>query len=258
MDGAAATQHGVAGIVGAAVYLLVLLLVLLVAADFFVWPLGRARRPAPWRSPRPMTAGAVLLVGYLGARWWRELVTRAASASAEQRAGNDTALDIISATTILAIGVLLPHSAMLITMAAVAAVGVAVWLGRGYVAEVVAGLQLRTQKVREVWFDGVAWQVTDIGLLTSSVMVRGVRRAQPAEPASAGGSRPRRRQRTAGPLIVALSLRGSPKRKRGSATPPRAPPRLRASGSLFSAQALRERCPLADAETADGHGQRGF
>ena len=44
-----------------------------------------------------------------------------------------------------------------------------VWLARGYLPDALAGLQLRGQQVSEVWFDGVAWQVAEVGLLTSEV-----------------------------------------------------------------------------------------
>jgi hypothetical protein len=35
--------------------------------------------------------------------------------------------------------------------------------------DIIAGLQLRTHKVREVWSEGMMWQVTEIGFLKTQV-----------------------------------------------------------------------------------------
>ena len=39
-------------------------------------------------------------------------------------------------------------------IAALALLGLLLWLGRGHLADITAGLQLRVHKVREVWLDG--------------------------------------------------------------------------------------------------------
>ncbi len=56
----------------------------------------------------------------------------------------------------------------------IAFLGGAVWLCGGYLPDIAAGLQLRTQSVREVWFDGAPWQVADVGFLTSQLCRDGV------------------------------------------------------------------------------------
>lgn len=165
-----ASQRGVAGAVGAAVYGLVILLALLMAADLFDWPLTRSSALALWQlAHHLLIAGAALFIGCLGARWARDQATAASAASPEQRAGQYTALGIVSATTVLAVAVLLSSAGLLLGLAAVAVLGFLLWLVRGYLPDIAAGLQLRTHQVREVWFDGVAWQVAEVGLLTTGV-----------------------------------------------------------------------------------------
>jgi hypothetical protein len=158
-----------AGVAGAAAYGLVVLLALLVMADIFDWPLTRSSALALWDFAQHLfVAGAALLIGGLGARWARDQVT-AGGTSPEQRAGQYTALGIISATTLLAVAVLLSSAGLLIGLAALGILGAGLWLVRGYLPDAVAGLQLRTHNVREVYFDGVAWQVSEIGFLSTSI-----------------------------------------------------------------------------------------
>src|SRR5262249_50939666 len=62
-NGAAAPRWDVAGAVGAGVYVLVLLLVLLLAADLFDWPLTRASAQALWEfSQHLFVACAALFI----------------------------------------------------------------------------------------------------------------------------------------------------------------------------------------------------
>jgi hypothetical protein len=178
--GQAAPQRGVAGAAAAVVYVLALLLVLLMAADAFDWPLTRSSALALWQfAQHLLIAGAALLIGCLGARWARDLVTADAAASPEKRAAQYTGLVVIAATTVLAVVVLLSSAGVLIGLAALALFGGLLWMGRGHLPDVAAGLQLRAQKVREVWLGGEAWQVADVGLLTSQVGRRGEFRPMP-------------------------------------------------------------------------------
>jgi hypothetical protein len=169
-NGAAAPRAAVAGAVVAGVYALVVLLALLLAADLFDWPLTRTAALALWQfAQHLLVAGAALLIGGLGARWARDLVTPEGAASPEKQAGQYTALGIVAATTVLAVTVLLSSAGVLIGLAALAVLGLLLWMVRGHLPDVTAGLQLRAHKVREVWFDGVAWQVAGVGLLTTEV-----------------------------------------------------------------------------------------
>jgi hypothetical protein len=168
-NGTAAFPRGAAGVVGAGAYVLTVLLLLLIAADSFDWPLTRSAVVALWQfAQHLLVAGAALFVGGLGARWARELTT-ATSASAEARVGGYTALGIVATTTVLALAVLLSTAGVLIGLAALALLGLLAWLVRDYLPDVTAGFQLRSHKVREVWLDGAAWQVQEIGLLTAQV-----------------------------------------------------------------------------------------
>jgi hypothetical protein len=168
--GAAAPRSGVAGAVGAAVYLLSVLLVLLIAADLFDWPLTRSSALALWQfGQHLLIAMAALFIGSLGARWARDMVAEG-GASPEKRAGQMTGLAIIAGTTILAVTVILSGAGLLLGLAALGVLGFLLWLVRGYLPDVVAGLQLRAHQVREVYFEGVPWQVAEVGFLNTRVV----------------------------------------------------------------------------------------
>jgi hypothetical protein len=58
-------------------------------------------------------------------------------------------------------------------LAALAVLGSILWLVRGYLPEVTAGLQLRAHDVDVVYLNGQPWQVVEVGLLTAEVSRRG-------------------------------------------------------------------------------------
>jgi hypothetical protein len=167
----AATPHReVAGAVGAGVYCLVLLVALLTAADYFDWPLTRTAAAGLWQlAQNLLIAGAAVLIGSIGARWARDLPTPSAAASPQHRAAHSTALSIMAGTTILAAGVLLFSAGVRFGLVAIALLGIAAWLGRSHLADLLAGLRLKSNKVATVWLDGAAWQVSDLGWLQSEV-----------------------------------------------------------------------------------------
>lgn len=170
----AAPRWDVAGLVGAGVYGLVVLLVLLIAADVFDWPLTRASALALWHlAQNLLVAGAALLIGSLGARWARDLTSAEVAATPEKRAAQYTSLSIMAVTTVLAVAVLLSSAGVLIGLASLAILALLLWLVRGYLPDITAGLQLRVYNVREVWFEGEAWQVAEVGLLSTQVTRRG-------------------------------------------------------------------------------------
>jgi hypothetical protein len=169
-NGAAAAHRGAAGAVGAGAYVLAVLLVLLIAADSFDWPLTRSAALALWQfAQHLLVAGAALFIGCLGASWARDLATVEGTLSPERRAGHYTALGIVAATTVLAVAVLLSSAGVLIGLAALALLGLLLWLVRGHLPDVTAGFQLRAHNVREAWLDGAAWQVVEVGFLTAQV-----------------------------------------------------------------------------------------
>jgi hypothetical protein len=178
---AAPQQRGAAGAAAAMVYVLAFLLVLLMAADLFDWPLTRTSALALWQfAQNLLIAGAALLIGYLGARWARDLATPEGTASPEKRAGHYSALAIMTATSVLAVVVLLSSAGVLYGIAALALLGLLLWLGRGHLPDVAAGLQLRVHKIREVSLDeGEPWQVSEVGFLTAQVTRRGEFRRVP-------------------------------------------------------------------------------
>jgi hypothetical protein len=173
-NGPTARHWDAAGAVGASVYLLVVQLALLTAADLFDWPLARSSAVALWQiTLHLMVAGAALVIGSLGARWARDQVTTDIAVSPEKRAGQYTALAIVAGSTVLAVAVLLSSAGMLIGLAALCLLGFAVWTVRGYLPDIGAGLQLRSYKVREVLLDGAQWHVAEVGFLTTQVTREG-------------------------------------------------------------------------------------
>lgn len=163
------SRLGVADGVAAAVYILVALLVLLIAADMFDWPLTRSSAQALWQlAQKLLTVSATLLIGLLGARWARDIVAEPA-ATPEKRAGQYTGLGILGVALVLSLGVLLSNASLLLGVGVLTALVLVLWLCRGYLPDIAAGLQLRAQKIREVWFDGAAWQVAEVGFLTTHV-----------------------------------------------------------------------------------------
>jgi hypothetical protein len=167
---AAGPRLNPAGVVGAGTYVLVVLFVLLIAADLFDWPLTRTSAVALWQlAQHLLIAIGGLVIGCLGARWASALVNFEETASPEKRAAHYTALGIIATSTILAVAVLLSSAGILLGLAALAVLSLLLWLVRGYLPDVIAGLQLRQHNVREAVFDGEFWQLAHIGFLTTQL-----------------------------------------------------------------------------------------
>jgi hypothetical protein len=167
---AAGFPRGIAGAVGAGVYGLVVLLALLIAADCFDWPLTRSFALALWQlAQHVLIAGAALLIGCLGAGGARDLVMLEGTTSPERRAGQCTGLGIVAVTSVLAVAMLVSSAGILFGLTTLAILGLALWLARGYLPDIAAGLQLRAHRVREVCFDGASWQVAKVGLVKTEV-----------------------------------------------------------------------------------------
>jgi hypothetical protein len=169
-NGTAGPFQGIAGAIAAGVYGLVLLLSLLVMADLFDWPLTRTSLTAMWAfTQNLLIAGGALLIGGLGARWAREMVTAETNVSPEKLAAQYTALGIVAVSTILAVSVLLSGAGLLFALAALATLGVGLWLVRRRLPDVMAGLVLRAHNVTEVKVEGDPWKVAEVGLVSSEV-----------------------------------------------------------------------------------------
>jgi hypothetical protein len=155
---------------GAGVYTLIVFLVLLTGADLFDWPLTRTSALALWQfAQRLLVAVAGLGIGYLGARWTRDLTLSDGVGPLEKRAGQYASLAIMGATTVLAVSVILSNAGLLLSLAALVVLGVLLWLIRGYLPDFAAGQQLRQRAVKEVWFEQERWQVLDVGLLMTQL-----------------------------------------------------------------------------------------
>jgi hypothetical protein len=169
-NGPAASPRGLAAALGVSVYAIVVLLALLVSADLFDWPLTRTSAAALWQlAQHLLTACAALLLGCLGARWARELVTPESATSPQARAGLYTGLAIVAGTTFLAVAILLTSTGLILGLAVLILFGLLFWWLRDDLPDVFAGLQLHSHHVREVWFSGEPWRVDQVGLLSSEV-----------------------------------------------------------------------------------------
>jgi len=167
-QGSGGPQFDPARAVAAAVYVAAVLLALMMAADWFDWPLTRTSAQALWQlAQQLLVAVAALAIGLLGARWTRELARGSSEDSLEARAGRYTSLGIMAATTLMACSVLLSGPRALFGIVVLAALGYLLWLARGYLPDVSAYLRLRSQKVRQVKLNGVPWQVTELGWLNT-------------------------------------------------------------------------------------------
>jgi hypothetical protein len=169
-NGPTTSPRGLAAALGVAVYGIVVLLALLVSADLFDWPLTRTSAAALWQlAQHLLTACAALLIGCLGARWARELMTLETAPSPERCAGLYTGLAIVAGTTILAVAMLLTSTGLILALAGLILLGLLFWWVRRDLPDVFAGLQLHSHRVREVWVNGESWKVDQVGLLSSEV-----------------------------------------------------------------------------------------
>ena len=163
----------VAGAVGAGIYALVLFLLLLTAVDYFDLPQTRSTVADVWQlALRLLSAGAAVLVGYVGARWAREFAA-AENGAADLQPAQKTALGIVVATTALAVALLVFGAGLGVGVAALAVMAGFLFLARGRLADLTAGLKLRQYKVSTAWFEGIPWQVGHIGLLHSNIARNG-------------------------------------------------------------------------------------
>jgi len=144
LDSGAGPTRSVAGAVGAGIYAVVLLLSLLTAADYFDWPQMRTAAAGLWQlALHLLTAGAAVLVGYLGVLWARQ--TAVPGASSGLQPAQQTALGIVAVTTALAVALLLYGSGLGVGVAILAGVAGLLFLARGRLLDLVPGLRLRRE-----------------------------------------------------------------------------------------------------------------
>jgi hypothetical protein len=175
--GAGESRSAATALAGVVVYGLVALVALLVAADLFGWRQTATALLAVWHlALHSVTAAIAVLIGWLGARWARSpALPDAGTPSPAAQAGHYTALGILAGTTLLAVAVLTGHAGPLFGLAILAVLAIALWPSREYVPDVTAGIQLKAHQVRQVCLDGVVFQVSEVGLLTSQLSHNGDR-----------------------------------------------------------------------------------
>jgi hypothetical protein len=159
-----------AALAGTAVYGVVFLLVLLIAADLFGWALTGSVVVAMWfLLLHAATAATAVLIGWLGYRWARGLTSSAIEAAPPARSAHYTALAIVAGTTLLAIALLAGTLQGVVAAGFVLLLAFVLWPLRGYVPDVWAGFLLKGQNVQQVQLDGELSQVGEVGLLTTQL-----------------------------------------------------------------------------------------
>jgi hypothetical protein len=173
MGGREPRAWGVAILAGTAVYGVVCLLVLLIAADLFGWALTGGVMAAAWTLLlRVITAAAAMLIGWLGYRWAVSLTFAESAATPTAQATHYTALLILAGTTLLAVTLLGTTLQALVGVAFVLLVAFVAWPLRAYASDVWAGILLRAQKVQQVRLDDELSQLGEVGLLTTRLQRR--------------------------------------------------------------------------------------
>jgi hypothetical protein len=139
-----------AALAGTAVYGVVFLLVLLIAADLFGWALTGGVVTAAWLLLlHAVTAGAALLIGWLGYRWARSLTPSGIEAAPPPaRAAHYTALGILAGTTLLAIALLAATLEGLVGVAVVLLLAFVLWPLRVYVPPAIRWASVRYSRLR--------------------------------------------------------------------------------------------------------------
>jgi MFS family permease len=153
--------------IGCPVYVLVLLLTLLVAADLLGWTTLSNVLAAVWHAGlRFLIAGMALLIAWLGYRW-------AASTPPPQeeveRSRWHLQLGIIGGGAFLAVLLLSSSLGSLIAIAVLALPLMLLWLGRDAFPDILANLYLRSANTKEVNLPEGKAMIQSIGLLTTQL-----------------------------------------------------------------------------------------
>jgi hypothetical protein len=174
--GAQPRVGGLATLAGTALYGSAFLLVLLIAADLFGWPLTGAAAAAAWSLLlHAVTAGIAMLIGWLGFRWTQSLAEGEArptslekpAAKPAVQAAQYAGLGILAGATLLAIGLLGTTMPGFIGVVVVLLLGLVLWPLHAYVSDLWAGMLLKGQKVQQVRLDGELSEIGEVGLLTT-------------------------------------------------------------------------------------------
>ncbi len=173
---------------GTAVYAVVALLVLLIAADLLGWTMTGNVVAVVWqRGLQLLTTGVILLIGWLAAAW-----VRGRPPAEGAPAGHYTALGVMGGAALLAAATLAASTAAAVALTAALLLAFVLWPAREYLPDVWAGLLLKSQKAKQVRIDGESFEVSEVGLLLAHL--------------TRGDERLTRRNR----LVLDAVLRGTP------------------------------------------------
>ena len=162
---------GAAVLAGVTVYGVVVLLVLLVAADLMGWTLTGHALSALWNLALHLfTAGVALLIGWLGAQWARtQAAPDAVPVSPVAQVGYYAALGIMGGATVLAILLLSGNPLTLSGLVLLALLALLLWPARAYLPDLWAGILLKVQKVKAVRLGGAMHQLGAVGPLLTQL-----------------------------------------------------------------------------------------
>jgi len=162
---------GAAVLAGFVADALVVLLVLLVAADLSGLTLTGEALAATWQLVLHLfTASVALLIGWVGARWVRAQATPdTGPASTPARYGTYAAASVMAGAALLAILLLAGNFPTYFGLILLVLVVMLVWPAQRWLPDIYAGALLRLQHVKEVRIDDGTYPVGAVGLLQTQL-----------------------------------------------------------------------------------------
>jgi hypothetical protein len=147
------------------------LLVLLIAADLTGLALAGEALAAAWHLVLHLfTAGVALLIGWFAARSVRaQSAADAAPASTPAGFGSYTASIVLGAAALLAILLMAGNFPTYVGLVLLVVLGMLAWPAQRWLPDVYAGVLLRAQHVKEVRIDGGTYPVGPVGLLQTQL-----------------------------------------------------------------------------------------
>jgi hypothetical protein len=166
-----ARPGGPAILAGLVADVVVVLLALLVAADLTGLALAADALSAAWHLVvHVLTAGVVLVIGWVGARSVRaQVAPDAGPASSPAGYRAFAAATVMGGAVLMAVLLLAGDWPTYFGVVLVVLVALLVWPARRWLPDIYAGVLLRGQRVKEVRIDGGTYPVGAVGLLQTQV-----------------------------------------------------------------------------------------
>jgi hypothetical protein len=150
----------------------VMLLVLLIAADLMGWALTGNAVAAAWQLVLHLsTAGVALLIGWLGALWVRaQVVPDGGPVSSRAAVGYYAPMGIMGCATLLAILLLAGNFTTYFGLVLLILLFLLLWPAQRWLPDIYAGILLKMQQVKEVQIDGTVYQLGAVGVVQTQLL----------------------------------------------------------------------------------------